>query len=104
MKIRVQKKTPVVWAVEVQGRHLASAMYQFDNLHEIREICEWSFISWEDVVVDQASGLIRIPGVGAVTLGCYLIESSGKGLEAYDSFEALQRDYRQVEEQCSAED
>lgn len=98
MKIRVQKKYPVVWAVEVQGRHLAPAIYQFDNLHEIRELCERRFISWEDVVVDQASGLITIPGVGAVTLGCYLIESSGKGLEAYNSLEALQRDYKRVEE------
>ena len=98
MKIRVQRKTPVVWAVEVKGRHLAPAMYLFDNLHEIREICEQSFISWEDVVVDEASGLIMIPGVGAVTLGYYLIESTNKGLEAYDSLEALQRDYKQVRE------
>ena len=97
MKIRVQKKTPEVWAVEVKGRHLAPAIYQFDNLHEIKELCKQSFISWEDVVVDQASGLIRIPSVGSVTLGCYLVEHSGKGLEAYDSLEALQRDYCQVE-------
>ena len=98
MKIRVQKKYPVVWAVEVQGRHLAPFMYQFDNLHEIRELCEQQFISWEDVVVDQASGLIKIPSVGSVTLGCYLVERSGRGLEAYDSLDALQRDYRQVTE------
>lgn len=97
MKIRVQRKTPVVWAVEVQGRHFSTA-YQFDNLHEIREICEWSFISWDDVTIDRTTGLITIPGVGAVTLGCYLIENSGKGLEVYDSLEALQRDYKQVEE------
>lgn len=98
MKIRVQKKYPVVWAVEVQGRHLAPAMYQFDNLHEIKKICELNFISWEDVVVDPASGLITIPGVGAVTLGCYLVERPGTGFEVYDSLEALQRDYRRVEE------
>jgi len=96
MKIRVQKKTPVVWAVDVQGRHLAPAMYQFDNLPEISEICERNFISWEDVAVDPASGLITIPGVGAVTLGCYLVERGSTGLEAYDSLDALQRDYRQV--------
>lgn len=93
MKIRVQKKHPKVWAVRVKGRHLAPAIYQFDNLHEIEELCEWNFISWEDVVVDQASGLIRIPGVGSVTLGCYLVERGGRGLEAYDSLEDLQRDY-----------
>lgn len=98
MKIRVQRKTPVVWAVEVKGDHLAPAIYQFTNLHEVREICEWSFISWEDVTIDNTTGIIKIPGVGAVTLGCYLIESSGKGLEVYDSLEALQRDYKQVEE------
>ena len=97
MKIRVQKKVSAVWAVEVQGRHLAPAMYQFDNLHEIREICEQNFISWDDVTVDYASGLIRIPSVGAVTLGCYLVERGSTGLEAYDSLDALQRDYKQVE-------
>ena len=97
MKIRVQKKTPVVWAVEVKGRHLAPAMYQFDNLYEIKELCEWKFISWEDVTVDPASGLIRIPGIGAVTLGCYLVESTDKGLEAYDSIEGLQNFYNIVE-------
>ncbi len=96
MKIRVQKKVFAVWAVEVHGRHLAPAVYQFDNIHEIKELCEQSFISWKDVVVDQASGLIRIPGVGAVTLGCYLVERFGRGLEAYDSLEALQRDYNIV--------
>lgn len=98
MKIRVQKKTPGVWAVEVQGRHLASAMYQFDNLHEIKELCELNFISWEDVVVDHATGLIKIPGVGAVTLGCYLVERADTGLEAYDDIEALQRDYDQIDD------
>lgn len=98
MKIRVQRKTPVVWAVEVMGEHLAPAIYQFYNLHEIKEICEWSFISWEDVTVDNTTGLITIPGVGAVTLGCFLIESTGKGLEVYDSLEALQRNYKQIEE------
>lgn len=94
MKIRVQKKTPGVWAVEIKGCHLAPAVYQFDNIPDIREICEWNFIDWEDVVVDKTSGLIRIPGVGAVTLGCYLVERGSRGLEAYDSLEALQRDYK----------
>ena len=96
MKFRVQKKQPTVWAVEVKGYHLAPAMYQFDNLFEIEELCELSGISWEDVDVDHSSGLIWIPRVGSVTLGCYLVESSGKGLEAYDSLEALQRDYKVV--------
>lgn len=98
MKIRVQKKYPVVWAVEVQGRRRAPSIYQFDNLHEIKELCEQQFISWEDVVVDQALGLIKIPSVGSVTLGCYLVERFGWGLEAYDSLDSLQRDYRQVRE------
>lgn len=93
MKIRVQKKTPGVWAVEIQGRRGTSGMYQFDNLYEVREICEWNFINWEDVTIDKATGLIRIPSVGAVTLGCYLVERGSRGLEAYDSLEALQRDY-----------
>ena len=97
MRIRVQKKQPSVWAVEVKGRHLAPAMYQFDNLHEIKELCEWSFINWEDVTIDKTTGLITIPGVGSVTLGCYLVESTGKGLEAYDSIEGLQNFYKIVE-------
>ena len=97
MKIRVQKKQPTVWAVEVKGRHLASGVYLFDNLYEIEELCEWSFIDWEDVVVDETTGLITIPGVGAVTLGCYLVESTGKGLEAYDSIEGLQNVYKIIE-------
>lgn len=98
MKIRVQRKQPVVWAVEVKGSHLTHGMYQFDNLYEIRELCEWTFINWEDVSVDSSSGLITIPGVGSVTLGCYLIESTDTGLEVYDSLEALQRDYKLIEE------
>ena len=97
MKIRVQKKQPLVWAVEVKGCHLAYAMYQFDNLDEIKELCEWNFINWNDVVVDTRMGLIAIPSVGAVTIGCYLVENADTGLEVYDSIEGLQNFYNIVE-------
>lgn len=99
MKIRVQKKQPIVWAVEVKGRHLAhtACACQFDNIDEIREICEWNFISWNDVVVDEKMGLITIPSVGVITIGCYLVESTDTGLEVYDSIEGLQNFYNIVE-------
>lgn len=97
MKLKVRKIMPVVSAVEVKGRQLAPAIYQFDNLYEVEEICRLQYISWEDVVCDETSGLIKIPDTGSVRIGQYLVEDDD-GLKVFDSLEDLQVYYKVVEE------
>ena len=97
MKFKVQRIQPLGWAIEVKGRHLSPFSYQFDNLNEVEEMCAQNCISWEDLIVDDRTGLVTIPGVGAVGIGQYLVDGGGSGLEAYDSLDALQSHYKIVE-------
>jgi len=98
--LQIRSKSRPCIACEVRGRHLAPAMYEFDNLEDIERILEIGMVGCEEWSYDGRSGMITIPGVGSVRIGGFIVVD-GDEVSVYGSLEEMMDRYNVVMEEAT---
>jgi len=90
--LRLCRKDAVCLACEIRGRHLAPAIWTFDNLAEVARILELANVPCEEWSTCPRSGMLNIPGLGGVRVGGYVVLDGGR-LSVYESREDMREHY-----------